>query len=429
MALTSNAVVIGLTGSFGSGCTTLCSALAEHGFTSISLSKIVRDKWSEQNENKDSKYAQRRDLQILGDKLREEKGNAYLAESAFSKLEQNDKTIEKLVIDSIRNPDEANYYRSKFHNFFLVAIDATLKERWIRLNKTYTENGLTETNFKQEDKIDANEEDTFGQKVQLCVDDADILISNDNYFEVNHVQKEKLYESVIPYLKHIEKNDLLTPSPDESMMAIAYSIALKSTCYKRQVGAVIVDENGMIIAVGCNENPSYLGSCLDTYGECYRDIYKKRILEEIKQSEKCPNPECHEPLNNNISSKLTCKKCGFDLDKYFIRDRALSRCTALHAEETAIINARTNLKNCIIYTTTFPCMLCAEKILATGISTVVYCESYPDADSLDLFDKVKKNEYNLEIRKFKGVKARAYYRLFSEWRSQTEDRIGLKGEK
>ena len=33
---------------------------------------------------------------------------------------------------------------------------------------------------------------------------------------------------------------------------------------------------------------------------------------------------------------------------------------------------------CTLYTTTFPCTLCAEKIIHAGIKTVVYMEAYPD---------------------------------------------------
>jgi dephospho-CoA kinase len=42
-----NRIIIGLTGSFGSGCSTLGAALADIGFKVISLSKPVHDIWKE----------------------------------------------------------------------------------------------------------------------------------------------------------------------------------------------------------------------------------------------------------------------------------------------------------------------------------------------------------------------------------------------
>jgi deoxycytidylate deaminase len=101
----------------------------------------------------------------------------------------------------------------------------------------------------------------------------------------------------------------------------------------------------------------------------------------------------------------------------------MSKCTALHAEEMAILNAgRSSLEGCTIYTTTFPCFTCAQKILYAGIKRIAYVESYPDMDSVALFDKVKET-HDLRVSKFEGVKARAYHRLFGSWRKIKEDEI------
>jgi len=101
----------------------------------------------------------------------------------------------------------------------------------------------------------------------------------------------------------------------------------------------------------------------------------------------------------------------------------MSKCTALHAEEMAILNAgRSSLEGCTIYTTTFPCFTCAQKILYAGIKRIVYVESYPDMDSVALFEKAKE-AHGLTLTKFEGVKARAYHRLFGSWRKSMEDRV------
>ncbi len=106
-----------------------------------------------------------------------------------------------------------------------------------------------------------------------------------------------------------------------------------------------------------------------------------------------------------------------------VRDRALGRCSALHAEERAIISAGgRNLKNCTIYVTTFPCFTCAHKILDVGIKTIWYVEPYPDIDSLNVFERAN----TVTLQKFEGVKARAYFRLFPQWRIQEENRMLAK---
>lgn len=424
MTIADNALIIGITGSFGSGCSTLSEALKDKGFECVSLSDFVRQEWLSKNQGKEVTDAGRDELQDIGNELRKVNGNTHLAEKTWTQIVGKSEGYDKIVIDSIRHPDEAMFFRIKYHNFFLVTVDALLDQRWQRLKNRYEPRGLTLSRFKHEDIRDAYEDLDYGQKVQLCVDDADIAIVNDNYYEARHAQKSKLMDKVEPYIKLISGQDPRSPSPKESMMALAYSIALRSSCYKRQVGAVIVDDNGMVLATECNENPPFLGSCSDAYGECYRDLFKRRALEEIEDIESCP--KCQEKLKDNISSELKCKKCGYDLDRHFIRDRALSRCTALHAEETAIINAKTSLEGCTIYTTTFPCFLCAQKIVASGIRTVVYCESYPDTDSERLFKDITSKGHPITIDKFEGVKARAYFRLFSLWRGQIEELIRKK---
>jgi len=60
--------IIGLTGAFGSGCTTAAHCLRdERGFTPISLSDLLRQEWSKTN----SQTPSREQLQRLGDELRE----------------------------------------------------------------------------------------------------------------------------------------------------------------------------------------------------------------------------------------------------------------------------------------------------------------------------------------------------------------------
>ena len=51
-----------------------------------------------------------------------------------------------------------------------------------------------------------------------------------------------------------------------------------------------------------------------------------------------------------------------------------------HAELNAILNKNcADVKGCIIYVALFPCNLCAQMIIQSGISEVVYyCDKYPE---------------------------------------------------
>jgi len=44
----------------------------------------------------------------------------------------------------------------------------------------------------------------------------------------------------------------------------------------------------------------------------------------------------------------------------------------IHAETNAILNAKSQTEECILYSTLFPCNVCAGNIIQAGISEVIY---------------------------------------------------------
>jgi deoxycytidylate deaminase len=203
-------------------------------------------------------------------------------------------------------------------------------------------------------------------------------------------------------------------------MGIAYTASLQSRCVKRRVGAVIVDEKyNSILSVGYNENPHPIEPCIIKYKRCYRDHYKSQYfkhLEKIKQ--RCP--QCGELLKN-LKPPFWCT-CGFDLDRNMQSGKIMSSCTALHAEEKAILNIGSrNIGGCTLYTTTFPCFTCAQKIVYSKLGSVVFVEPYPDQDSVNILA-----EAGISIRKFEGIKAKAYFRVFGSWQKDIEESLYKK---
>lgn len=175
--------------------------------------------------------------------------------------------------------------------------------------------------------------------------------------------------------------------------------------------------------------------CSEKYGECYRNYLKKTQAKLIKHCPKCGEKisiNCSKCNTNLAEFKPNCPNCGnaitFDyvcinsdcgvkvFDNYLpggkqVPGKLLDVCRALHAEENAIISAskigNISLKKRILYSTTFPCKLCANKIAQVGIKKVVYSEPYtmPEAQ------KILENN-NIDIEKFEGVKSSAFFRLY-----------------
>jgi deoxycytidylate deaminase len=401
-------LVIGLTGSFGSGCSTMRESLVSLGFQAVSLSSYVKKAWEDRNK-KAADLAPRKELQDMGDELREKSGKTYyLAELALQEARTKGNFEKPLVFDSIRNLGELQFLRKIFRNFFLFAVDCSPKNRWERVKRHYIDLQLNENQFAIDDSRDKYDERTkYGQQVELCVDDADVLIDNEKPFPTRDIQIERLAAKINPYVSLVKGEITRSPSPFELYMAMAYTESSMSQCMQRHVGAVIVDErNEAVVSVGYNETPFGIEPCKTKYNRCSREVYKIKYFQKLESfGEKCP--KCGEPIKDSKPPFL-CKKCKFNLDKYFIADKALDRCAALHAEEKAILNVGTrDIQGFTIHTTTFPCYSCAKKIVHSKLGVVVYVEPYPDQDAVDVL-----SEGHVNVIKFEGVKARAYFGIF-----------------
>ncbi|NOY12943.1 MAG: cytidine deaminase [Deltaproteobacteria bacterium] len=135
------------------------------------------------------------------------------------------------------------------------------------------------------------------------------------------------------------------PSWDEYFMQITELVASRSTCMRRQVGALLVKEKN-ILATGYNGAPSGITHC-DVTG-CLRDRLK------------IPSGERHE------------------------------LCRGLHAEQNAIIQAARhgiNIDGAMLYCTDSPCIICSKMLINAGVSGIVFKRGYPDQLSLQMLDE------------------------------------------
>jgi dCMP deaminase len=139
---------------------------------------------------------------------------------------------------------------------------------------------------------------------------------------------------------------------DEYFMNICEDVAKRSTCTRRVIGAVIV--NGVtkeILATGYNGNPRGQDHC--TNMGCIRDKLK------IPSGEK---------------SEV---------------------CTAVHAEQNALLQAGMKARDGTMYCLIMPCNTCAKMIVNAGIRRVVYRDEYPEE-----MGKYLLKELGVEVVKF-----------------------------
>ena len=144
------------------------------------------------------------------------------------------------------------------------------------------------------------------------------------------------------------------PSWDEYFMEMTKLTAKRSTCLRRQVGAVLVKDT-RVIATGYNGAPSGVTHC--------------EVTSCLRQKLNVPSGERHE------------------------------LCRGLHGEQNAIIQAAlhgVSTEGATIYCTTKPCSICTKMIINAKISRIVYEEHYDDA----LADELLKDT-DIRVLKFK----------------------------
>ncbi|MFA5199358.1 MAG: deaminase [Candidatus Omnitrophota bacterium] len=416
--------IIGLCGRFGAGCTTTAELILseKEEFVYFSLSKYIKEKAKNEHLGFEAKQEKEKRviLQDIGDALRKN-SPSFLVDVILKDVKKA--LIEKnVIIDSIRNDKEVEALRNVFPNFFLFAIDATTKSRWDRLRKLYAED---KGQFEIDDKRDAggDDEDKNGQQVKKCMELADVLINNDRDYS-EKVEKagqdpvERYGQKVLSYIDLIKDPGSRAPNWDETCMHHAFSIALRSACKKRQVGAVIIKESKkilpksnevysekFIIATGCNNVPVGAFPCGSdkVIKECNRDLTKNEYIEDSKYCRKCGVM-----LNEKSREYKKCEQCGEKI--WNIPGKILDLCRAIHAEEAAIIQAAklgTSIDGAMLYTSTFPCLLCSKKIIGSGIKEIIYLEPYPMQDSLEMLESG-----GILVRRYEGVNSRAFIRLF-----------------
>ena len=223
---------------------------------------------------------------------------------------------------------------------------------------------------------------------------ADVIILNEKVIHAKTTDEFKKLEAITRgYIDIIEKKATFEPSEMETLMTMAYANSMRSSCTQRKVGALIIDKNGSVFSSGYNEVPSSERPGKNTYGECYRKYIRRTINEKINAVIK------NEELSLQVSGIIK------------ENSKLLDYCRALHAEESAIVNmarlgVAPNLSAATLYTTTYPCNLCANKIAQVGIKRVVYYEPYPQKEAKEILQA-----HDVKQIPFEGVTYNGYFRF------------------
>ncbi len=135
------------------------------------------------------------------------------------------------------------------------------------------------------------------------------------------------------------------PSWDEYFLNIVDNVKTRSTCTRRQFGAIVVNDKKEIISTG---------------------------------------------YNGVVRGAEHCEKIGCIKDEMSVESgMGHGICPAVHAEQNALIQAGRLAEGSTMYLNGFPCKICARLIVNAGVKKLVMRGDYSDAEGVKILKKGK----------------------------------------
>uniref|UniRef100_UPI000BE6120A deoxycytidylate deaminase n=1 Tax=Escherichia coli TaxID=562 RepID=UPI000BE6120A len=329
-----------------------------------------------------------------------------------------------IVIDAIRNPYEAKFFKDRYSAFHLMSINAPDEHRtnYLRKLHKFSEKQIEEIDSVESGKGDNSYKHLTNPNVTKCIELSDIHIFNPkNEFDNDNILKAQL-AWYIALMKH---PGLITPTAMERVMQVAYTVKLNSGCISRQVGAVVTDGDNSIKSVGWNDvangqipcSMRSLDGLMNDFDEkTYSHYERNNSSFRIKANEKLLNFRAIDKTGDiyrgrNLS--YCFKDIHNDLDKEKKGNQVHTR--ALHAEENAFLQLAKyggiGVLGGKLYTTASPCELCAKKAYQLGISEIVFIDPYPGIAQDHIINIGSKPP---KLIQFRGAIGKSYHRLYEQ---------------
>lgn len=370
-----------------------------------------------------------------------------------------DEVATQIVIDSLRNPFEILFFKQRFAAFYLFAVNRKNEERIQKLEEKYR------TEYKKIELLLADEykggkgNEFYRQYVRDCIEKADIHITFRSIEEANRLNEKRLngdntspYFSwemqILKYVSLISHPGLVTPSPEERCMQMAYTAKYNSGCISRQVGASITDSYYSLKAIGWNNTPEGQVPCVLRNAEVLLNASAEELKEEDKNQSielqaftpyEKTDEKFQETFKQNYEHQLLDNKdklkgrnisfCFKTLQNSCYEGKNQVHTRSLHAEESAFLQITKyggeGIKNGKLFTTASPCELCSKKAYQLGISVIYYIDPYPGISERQILNTGKNRP---EVRLFNGAIGSAYHWIYEPLMAYKDELSLLLGQ-
>jgi len=356
--------------------------------------------------------------------------------------------ITKVVIDSLRNPFEILFFKQRFAAFYLISVNREQKNRDLKIQTKFPGEYTDVIKILDEEYKGGKGNEFYKQYVRECIEKADIHITYRSLLEItdlnidlsDHTSPYFSWQmQLLKYLALINHPGLVTPSPEERCMQMAYSAKYNSGCISRQVGAAITDDFYSLRAVGWNNTPEGQTPCNLRNAE---DLMKREgSFETVFTPYEREDQEFKSVLHANFEQQIIDNKqnlkgrnvcfCFKSLKNSCSEGKNQVHTRSLHAEESAFLQITkyggTGIKGGKLFTTASPCELCAKKAYQLGIRVIYYVDPYPGISQRQILEAGSPTR-NPDVRLFNGVIGNAYHWLYEPLMAYKDELSLLLGQ-
>lgn len=188
---------------------------------------------------------------------------------------------------------------------------------------------------------------------------------------------------------------------DQWAMTLASATAQRSTCCRRQVGAVLLNHAGHVIATGYNGVAAGMPHCNELGGGgSGRRFFGQRDREYTQLVRIVTGPRAGQEFEIGAGATLTIQP-GEEIVQlpnpknfpnacpgaFSPSGTNLDSCEAIHAEQNALLQCRDVREIHTCFCTASPCITCTKLMLSTGCMRIVFLEEYPHPAARALWER------------------------------------------
>lgn len=157
----------------------------------------------------------------------------------------------------------------------------------------------------------------------------------------------------------------MRPSRDQWGLQLAAVTAQRATCCRRQVGCVLVNARGHVLATGYNGRAAGLPHCNEAVEVANYD-------EDFKLDVQLAYPNACEAAHAPSGTQL-------------------NGCEAIHAEQNALLQCRDVHQIHTVYVTASPCITCTKLLLNTSAERIVFATEYSHVEAKELWRRGRRD--------------------------------------